>query len=556
MAAQGQTTQPKGGSHSWKRQHPGEPSPQEDSPPICCKRQRTDSCSGSELSWKYPPRFWDRLSSIPLVHNALEELERRTHKRPSFPSRPILPEQKLIPSATGELARFARHGGPDLHDLRGYPHATRRHRPADAMSSPSRHQGANATDPSTLPTPVTTPTSRKSTSPYDAAFEQHLADHQVHPPTYASQGPEWAEVMAALARPRPSLSQSMFPPTSFSTFQAKDMAAKSEAAVLRNVIPTITGSDQADHLCCQNTLFGNLKPLTDGTIVTAKPDIYYGADPKDLDRSIRDELAGHIIPSTSQDRPMAPNFFLEVKGPGGNQAVTTRQACYAGAIGSRAMHSLQNYNEKQPRYGTEHTAFSSFYHSGTLKIFAHHITAPSTPEGQPEYHMIKLHGSEVTGSIDNFRSGVGAFRNARDLAKQYRDRFIQEANARGPRARLTAAQADSTEPRQGDIWAPHGSVDPTQCIPLQDADDDELQQQIDEGDGEPTPTVSHHLHTEDDFERTSKDLVAPGDDPSLSFASSSTSNSSAVRRRSKRLEQTNQGLCSGTRGNHTSKNRS
>ena len=45
---------------------------------------------------------------------------------------------------------------------------------------------------------------------------------------------------------------------------------------------------------------------------------------------------------------MAPNFFMEVKGPDGSLAVATRQARYNGTVGSRAIYSLQNYGVEEP----------------------------------------------------------------------------------------------------------------------------------------------------------------------------------------------------------------
>lgn len=373
------------------------------------------------------------------------------------------------------------------------------------MNSPPQHQGANATDPSTMPTPVTTPT-KPTTKAYHPGFEQHLTDHKVHPPTFASQGPEWAEITAALNRRRPSLSPSLVSPDSFDTFRRNNFTAKNEAAVLRAVIPTITGPIEADPLCLPNAQFAKLKPLTDGTIVAAKPDFYYGADPKDLDRSIRDELAGDIIPSAWEDRPMAPNFFLEVKGPKGTSGVATLQACYDGALGSRAMHSLQNYNQEQPRYDGKPYTFSSTYECGCLNIFAHSITKPTTAQGRPEYHMNLVASWSLIGTIEGFFSGVSAFRNARDLAKEHRDRFIQEANTRRSQAHAP------------NLSAPHGSGDPTSCILLQDAGDDQLQQHVDEGEG------------------ASQDPVAPGDDPSLGFTLCSPSSPSPPPRRSERLK--------------------
>lgn len=74
-------------------------------------------------SWKYPPQFWDSLSKIELTRRALEELNRRTKTRYSLPS-PLQPRT----TTSGDLARFTRHGGPDLRDLRGV--SVRRGRPS------------------------------------------------------------------------------------------------------------------------------------------------------------------------------------------------------------------------------------------------------------------------------------------------------------------------------------------------------------------------------------------------------------------------------------------
>ncbi|RSL91660.1 hypothetical protein CDV31_015421 [Fusarium ambrosium] len=518
--------------HNQKRHRADEPSHQDDSPTNGRKRQRTNESSHQDNHpakepglavedhhcWQYPPEFWDRLSKIPLIHSAVEELERRTCTRPSCPSPPTEPAQDLTPAATGELARFSRHGGPDLRDLRGYPPATSSHRPAGAMSSSSRSRATKSTDPTTLPTTSGT-TKTKSTTPYNRGFEQHMTDYKVHP-IYSSQEPGLEEVIAAMAIPRPSLSPSRFSNGAFRTFQESNARAKDEDDVLADVIPTITGPRQANHPFSRNTVFGNLEPLTDGTIVPAKPDIYYGAYPEELDRTIRDQLAGHIIPSTMQDKPIAPNFFIEVKGPDGSAAVAIRQARYDGAIGCRAIHTLQNHGKEEPEYDGNAYTFSSTYHDGQLKLYAHHVAAPTTPEGRLEYHMTQVKGYAMTSDRDTFVQGATAFRNARDMAKQYRDNVIREANATASQARTAATQADVTGPHEDDISTPHEPhelhepVDPAQYITLQDADG-ELQQHIAEtsfydfeDDGE-APPVSNYLYTEDDSQEASQEPRGP-----------------------------------------------
>ena len=65
----------------------------------------------------------------------------------------------------------------------------------------------------------------------------------------------------------------------------------------------------------------NLDQLTDGKFAPGNTDHFYGARPEQLDRETRDYLNYHIIPSTQDDLPMAPSFFLAVKGPDGSAAI-------------------------------------------------------------------------------------------------------------------------------------------------------------------------------------------------------------------------------------------
>jgi hypothetical protein len=295
------------------------------------------------------------------------------------------------------------------------------------MSSSSRSRATKSTAPSTVSSK--TSKSKKSVTPYDRGFEQHLTDHGIHP-EYKSRKPDIGEVREALAVSRASLSPSRFSEGAFEAFQESNNLAKDEEDVRVHIIPSITGPRQTAHPTAMNTLFGNLEPLTDGTLSSAKPDVYFGAQPEDLHRHIRDELAGHIIPSTMEDKPMAPNFFLEAKGPRGDGFVAALQARYDGAVGARAMHTLQNYGEEEPEFDGNAYTYSSTYLDGRLRLYTHHITGPSAPERRPEYHMALLRGFDMMDSRERFLEGATAFRNARDLARSHRDGFIQNANAR------------------------------------------------------------------------------------------------------------------------------
>jgi len=123
-------------SNPRKRRNPERLTPQHGS-----KRQKHSHPSGSEI----PPAFWENLSRIDLTKRALKELDRRNTQaalasrsscsRPHRPiTRRVLAElkkscQPLTPAVEyiyncgtrdlKDIKQTARHGGPDLSDLRG-----------------------------------------------------------------------------------------------------------------------------------------------------------------------------------------------------------------------------------------------------------------------------------------------------------------------------------------------------------------------------------------------------------------------------------------------------
>lgn len=94
------------------------------------KQKRTHHYSGPQP----PPAFWDNLSKIWLTGRALKELDKRNTELPSSPylrlrqpfTRALAtcqPATDVLDQCTTSILKdiklFARHGGPDLSDLRG-----------------------------------------------------------------------------------------------------------------------------------------------------------------------------------------------------------------------------------------------------------------------------------------------------------------------------------------------------------------------------------------------------------------------------------------------------
>ncbi|KAI9859913.1 MAG: hypothetical protein M1830_006246, partial [Pleopsidium flavum] len=293
------------------------------------------------------------------------------------------------------------------------------------MSSSSRRRAESS---STANSSSRTNTTRK-TSAYDAGFEEHLINHGIHPEGYSDIEPSnLDEINERLAQPRPSLSPSRLPPEVFRNFKRKNREALTEAMVRSSVFPIIAGD--AHTPSGEDIPFNNLAPLTDGTISIPRPDFYDGSRPGQLDRRVREEIGPYITPSTG-NAPLLPNFFAEEKGPKGRADVAKRQACYDGAIGERAMLHARSYvSGDDVAYDGNAYTITSTYQSGTstFTMYTVHPTQPTNPDGRPDYHMTQLRSFAMTDTIETFRQGVGAFRNARDWAKEQRDNAIARAN--------------------------------------------------------------------------------------------------------------------------------
>lgn len=210
--------------------------------------------------------FWDNLSKVPFCCEALRELDRRTKTRPLAPV-PVLVRTK-------DLGRFSRHGGPDLTHLRGHRRKTDiSKKMASRVEAMKRDvEGASAGGSGT--------TSTKSITPYNPAFAQNLTDHDVHPPRYHSPRydlpPEFDAVVGALSARRSSFSLETVSEDQFDVFAKTVPECQSEEEVKVYVMPEITGPlRRAEYPQGINTIFNKMKPLTDGTLSQAKPDMWY-----------------------------------------------------------------------------------------------------------------------------------------------------------------------------------------------------------------------------------------------------------------------------------------
>lgn len=316
---------------------------------------------------------------------------------------------------------------------------------SSSQSNPKGRKGDSTTKFTTSTTSTKTTKPTRNTGPYNRNFQQNLVDGGIYPSYYEypngqipAKPNNWEEINHRLAQRRASLSSSVFSEGAHERFARREAHAAKEKQVMELVKPIIDGNTHNAKCVAGGIPFGNLDDLTDGTLVPGNPDYYYGARPEQLNRQVRTELSGHIIPSTQDDLPIVPTFFLEGKGPDGSAAVAERQACYDGALGARGIHRLQAYGQDESVYENNAYTITSTYHNGQLKMFTSHPVQPNGPGSRSEYYMNQINTWGMTGNVKTFREGATAFRNARDWTKEQRDEAIMRANERADGSRPSA----------------------------------------------------------------------------------------------------------------------
>ena len=297
-------------------------------------------------------------------------------------------------------------------------------------------------------TSTTTTTTIKSgkSGTYSANFEQKLVDRGYFRHGYRlpnggmpPKPDNWEEIIDRLAQPRRSLSP--FSEENFEEFVQADTEARNEEAVKNNVISkmlTVCGLDDIQ----KNIRFTNFAPLDGfrkGDLKLSQPDYYAGARPEQLTPIVRKMLSSNIIPSTVTHYPIAPNFFLEAKGPGGTMEVAARQAGYDGVQGIRAMQSLVEYGQGEPVFDNKAYTLSAVYINGMIRIYSHHAAQPDGPGTRPQCYMHMLGVYSMIHRRDAHVEGLAALMNAASWAKEVRDAVIANANAKA------AQQGDDEE---------------------------------------------------------------------------------------------------------------
>lgn len=412
-----------------------------------------------------PPKFWDNLSRIPLSRGALKEHDRRNRHIAAAPN----PTDSK--SIKYDLTRYARHGGPDLSDLRGFGEEIEeevaeedgdrdgddmlRGRQARGGSSGTSRGGVTKRRGSRR-RGTSSDQQTKSSSPYDPAIKQHLTDHRVWPMHYWYEDGEeppppdnLQEIMAHLhGALRASLEPENFTVEDFQRFRKAYHLTSSEEARSRT-LELVEGalSTSTRHVKRGPFQLNRLYPLTPDQLVPGHPDRAFGSRPETLDRAARydPQIQDLILPTAAQDI-LCPNFIVHVKGPGGTQEVADVQAVYDGALAARGMEALWAYGtegDERDQPNDARTLTCTFV-SGTLRMYAVHIrpcgasatrvqrqqTSSWDTNDAIEYITTLIGAWFIDTSLEELRKATSAFRYGLEWAQEQRHRAIDRVNRR------------------------------------------------------------------------------------------------------------------------------
>jgi len=217
----------------------------------------------------------------------------------------------------------------------------------------------------------------------------------------------------------------------FLEFNRRFQRADDENRIMADVYPLIEGDLKQDawHHSRQDKLCTTWAPFTEiYRIAQLKPDVFDGIRPSDYVQ-LGNKLSRYVLPATTVS-PKLPNFFGEFKGRDGTFRCVELQAMYDGAMGARAMHKVQNYGKDIADEVYDNNAYTvtfTFF-GATLTAHLHFIRKPERPQDYPHYVMTLLDSWTIRTREAHFTDGVTAFRNARDMAHEFREQFAEEAS--------------------------------------------------------------------------------------------------------------------------------
>lgn len=184
-----------------------------------------------------------------------------------------------------------------------------------------------------------------------------------------------------------------------------------------------------------NKHFIAIKSLPEGLNTQCAPDRAEGLPNIAVPRAVLDAIGGYKDPGP--DVPVAPNFFMEAKGPAGKLWVMKNQIFWDLFVGGRAMQRLLQFSATDPKefsYDLEcHTLGFTLFANVLTLYTVHPLFDNDMPgEGWAIFLMRAWVLHDPVGGLGVFREALTWYHNASDWALVERPKALEQAKQRVP----------------------------------------------------------------------------------------------------------------------------
>ncbi|CAH0056322.1 unnamed protein product [Clonostachys solani] len=312
------------------------------------------------------------------------------------------------------LQRFARHGGPDLSDLRFDNYA-----PNSREKAPIGRAG-----------------------PSSVRFEGFLTEHNILPLGEDPEGEPLKthdlDMMETWVKD--TLTKTVVP----------DITVSREGFLLfrqlgANLLPLNVWQGVSHHLClprfadnqpslqtAERLQFSPGASMTDQQTDPLEARFCDGTSFSYLALGVHRQLGALIDPSTNLEGPIAPNFFLETQTPSERPAILRNKARLAGAYGARAIYTLRRHvgddRDDSFRDGNELLAFTATFADNALKLYGH--TAESLDSGRLLFRMRLIASFATDSDVETLQKAFQFVWRLRVEATRLRMAAIDPVNRR------------------------------------------------------------------------------------------------------------------------------
>ena len=254
---------------------------------------------------------------------------------------------------------------------------------------------------------------------YTKEHEQEMIKSGFHPPGHPkTQAPtNLYDIQARLNRRRPSLDNS---DDDYPAFRENSSAAKSKRSLVTLVVSNILGNLDIPHE--QGIWFGNLEKFTYSSHMPT-PDFYDGSHPSEIECGLLQELKTLIIPSANPSAAVLPTFLMSIAAPSTTPIELNRAASCYGAVAARGLHHLRCRIPQQTVNNKQAYVLTATFRAGILSLYTTHVVVATESAAQIETYTTLCGSWNLLNDTNGFRKGITALRNAREWARDQRERF-------------------------------------------------------------------------------------------------------------------------------------